>query len=187
MRALWLSALVSTLCFKRELWVNYISMVHHLSPSLHSPHLLFSSLSTYPRIFLYMPPSLLSSCPTLLSLTVAISPRLVPVITLVKTRDLICWNYLRTYDERQRDGWKKMTATETGIWDRWCPLSILFKGMKVHIGMAGLSNKAKNGAKHFPPVRKNDTTSPLCNTKKQKNILRQEKGIVSLGNNGELA
>lgn len=76
----------------------------------------------------------------------------------------------------------------TEIWDGWPPLSILYKRMKVHAGMAGLSNKAKNRAKHFPPVKENDTISPLCCTKKQRrNILRQEKEMVSLADNRELA
>lgn len=53
-----------------------------------------------------------------------------------------------------KDRWKKTERAAYGTDHLPCHL---FKSQRVLQGMQ-LSNNAKNGAKHFPPVRINDTT-----------------------------
>lgn len=134
----------SNLCFKKESWVNYITRVCHLSPPLCTPLIYYFHLWALIQEFFYI--CLLPSNDFLLSYSpVSHSGKLSSSRlwhNLVKTRDLICWIYLRTYDERETDG-RKWQWQRPGYRTGGLPCQSFTKAWRSTRGWLGYLTKLK--------------------------------------------
>lgn len=141
-RALRLSALVSTPLFalkENHEWIispgsvilfSLFALLSFTIFILEHSSLNFSIYAPSPRIISSMSHSPISHCGRLLSSCLWHN--------LVRARDLIWWNYLRTYDERQTDGRKWRRYGTGGL-----PCQSFIKGWRSTRGWLGYLTKLK--------------------------------------------